>query len=85
MEPWALGTRKVRELEQELSVVLDDADCRAASFTREGQRRREPKAGAREGEAGAREFVGVCLLGVQGRSEGVGGRRARSRVKAGAV
>ena len=35
MEPWALRTRKVRELEQELSVVLDDADCRAAG-SREG-------------------------------------------------
>jgi hypothetical protein len=35
MEPWALRTRKVRELEQELSVVLDDADCRAAGFTRD--------------------------------------------------
>ena len=34
MEPWALRTRKVRELEQELSVVLDDADGRAAGFTR---------------------------------------------------
>jgi hypothetical protein len=39
MEPWALRARRVRELEQELSVVLDDADCRAAGFTRMQQRR----------------------------------------------
>lgn len=45
MEPWALRTRKVRELEQELSVVLDDADCRAAGFTRREQRRFSPERG----------------------------------------